>query len=234
LKNLAILLVIILALAGAFYIMKPHLVPMESEYLEFKLGAKASPEMKATAESDKFKTKTEIYYSIFSLKPFEADTTVEVVIRDLANLVTPAFTEKLGTVDKKVMRPINPVNSDVAGKYVIEIVKDGSVIARKLFLIGDDVAAPVAAPEAPATTEVKAEAPAATEVKTETPATTEVKAEAPAATEVKTETPATTEVKAEAPATTEVKAEAPVPAPAAPEAPVPAPEAPAAGENKTN
>ncbi len=149
-KNLAILIVIILAVAGAFYIMKPHLNPMESEYLDFKLGSKASPEMKATDESDKFKTKSEIYYSIFSKKPFENDTTVEVVIRNMANLAVPAFNEKLGTVDKKVMRPINPVNSETAGKFVIEIVKDGAVIARKLYMIGDDVVAPAPAPAAPA------------------------------------------------------------------------------------
>jgi len=165
-KNLVILLVIILVIAGAFYIMKPHLLPLESEYLDFKLGAKASPEMKAAAESDKFKTKSEIYYSVFSLKPFETDTTVEVVIKNMANLSIPVFTEKLGTVDKKVMRPINPVNSDAAGEYVIEIVKDGAVIARKLFLIGDDVAVPVEAPSAPPAAEVKtetSEAPAAPE-----------------------------------------------------------------------
>ncbi len=210
-KNLVILLVIILAVAGAFYIMKPHLLPMESEYLDFKLGAKASPEMKATAESDKFKTKSEIYYSIFSLKPFEADTTVEVVIRNMANLAMPAFSEKLGTVDKKVMRPINPVNSETAGKFAIEIVKDGAVIARKLFLIGDDVVAPVAAPEAPATTEVKAEAPA-----TPAPAP-ETSAPAPAAEEVKADAPV-----------------APAPASEAPAAPVAAPETQATGEVKTN
>ena len=64
-KNLVILVVVILAVAGAFYIMKPHLAPMESEYLDFKLGAKASPEMKATEEALQFKTKGEIYYSIF-------------------------------------------------------------------------------------------------------------------------------------------------------------------------
>lgn len=179
-KNLAILLVIILAVAGAFYIMKPHLNPMESEYLDFKLGAKASPEMKATGESDKFKTKTEIYYSIFSKKPFENDTTVEVVIRNMANLAMPAFSEKLGTVDKKVMRPINPVNSETAGKFVIEIVKDGSVIARKLYMIGDDVVAP-AAPAAPEAL-VPAPAAATAEVSaTPAPAEASVAPEAPAA-----------------------------------------------------
>ncbi len=84
----------------------------------------------------------------------------------MANLSIPVFTEKLGTVDKKVMRPINPVNSDAVGEYVIEIVKDGAVIARKLFLIGDDVAVPVEAPSAPPAAEVKtetSEAPAAPE-----------------------------------------------------------------------
>jgi hypothetical protein len=37
------------------------------------------------------------------------------------------FTEALGTTpEKKIIRPINPVNSDAAGKYVIELVKAGS------------------------------------------------------------------------------------------------------------
>ena len=166
-KNLVILLVVILIAAVAFFALKgPDLTPIESEYLDFKLGAKASPEMKATEESDKFKTKTEIYYSVFSKKPFEADATVEVVIKNTADMSKVAFTESLGTIEKKVMRPINPVNSDVAGKYVIELVKSGAVIARKVFTVSDDVqapapAAPVAlAPATPATGEVKVKAPA--------------------------------------------------------------------------
>ena len=132
-KNLVILLVVILIAAGAFFALKgPDLTPIESEYLDFKLGAKASPEMKATEESDKFKTQSEIYYSIFSKKPFEADATVEVVIKNTADMSKVAFTESLGTTpEKKSMRPINPVNSDVAGKYVIELFKSGAVIARR-------------------------------------------------------------------------------------------------------
>jgi len=178
-KNLVFLIVVILVIAGAFIFLKgPDLTPIESEYLDFKLGAKASPEMKATEESDKFKTKSEIYYSIFSKKPFETDATVEVVIKNTADMSKVAFTESLGTTpEKKIMRPINPVNSDVAGKYVIELVKSGAVIARKVFTVSDDVQAPApAAPVAPAP-----EAPV-------TPATGEVKVEAPAA-------PATGEVK---------------------------------------
>ena len=166
---------VILVIAGAFIFLKgPDLTPIESEYLDFKLGAKASPEMKATEESDKFKTKGEIYYSVFSKKPFEADATVEVVIKNTADMSKVAFTESLGTIEKKVMRPINPVNSDVAGRYVIELVKSGAVIARKVFTVSDDVQVPAPAatvapaPATPATGEVKVEAPAA-------PATGEVK-----------------------------------------------------------
>ena len=153
---------VILIAAGAFFALKgPDLTPIESEYLDFKLGSKPSPEMKATEESDKFKTKGEIYYSIFSKKPFETDATVEVVIKNTADMSKVAFTEALGTNEKKVMRPINPVNSDVAGKYVIELVKSGAVIARKVFTVSDDAPAPAPAapvapsPAAPATGEVK-------------------------------------------------------------------------------
>ncbi len=136
-KNLVILLVVILIAAGAFFAFKgPDLTPIESEYLDFKFGAKADEQMRATAETDKFKTKGEIYYSVFSKKPFETDATVEVVIKNTADMTKVAFTESLGTTpEKKIMRPINPVNSDVAGKYVIELVKSGAVIARKVFTI---------------------------------------------------------------------------------------------------
>ncbi len=109
---------------------------MESEYLEFKLGAKADEQMRATSEALLFRAKGEIYYSIFSKKPFENSATVEVVIKNMADLSKPVFTEALGTTpEKKIMRPINPVNSDTAGKFAIELVKDGAVIARKLFSI---------------------------------------------------------------------------------------------------
>ncbi len=167
-KNLVIILVIVLIAAGAFIFLKgPDLTPKESEYLDFKLGAKASPEMKATAESDTFKTKSEIYYSVFSIKPFEAAATVEVVIKNTADMSKVLFTEALGTTpEKKIMRPINPVNSDAAGKYVIELVKDRAVIARKVFTVSDNAPAPAAevpaAPAAPATPT----APATGEVKT--------------------------------------------------------------------
>jgi len=162
-KNLVIILVLVLIAVGAFFALKgPDLTPKESEYLDFKLGAKPSPEMKATAESDIFKTKGEIYYSVFSTKPFEAAATVEVVIKNTADMSKVLFTEALGTTpEKKIMRPINPVNSDAAGKYVIELVKDGAVIARKVFTVSDDAPAPAPAapvapsPAAPATGEVK-------------------------------------------------------------------------------
>ncbi len=92
--------------------------------------------MKATEETQLFKVKGEIYYSVFSTKPFENAATVEVVIKNTADLSKPTFTEALGTTpEKKIMRPINPVNSEVAGKYVIELVKDGAAIARKVFTI---------------------------------------------------------------------------------------------------
>lgn len=53
-----ILSVVVLIGAGAFFALKgPDLTPIESEYLDFKPGTKPSPEMKATEESDKFKTK---------------------------------------------------------------------------------------------------------------------------------------------------------------------------------
>jgi hypothetical protein len=92
--------------------------------------------MRATEEAQLFKAKGTIFYSIFSKKPFETDATVEVVIKNTADMTKVAFTEALGTTpEKKIMRPINPVSSDVAGKYVIEIVKDGAAIARKVFTI---------------------------------------------------------------------------------------------------
>ncbi len=136
-KNIVIILVVVLIAAGAFFALKgPDLTPKESEYLEFKLGAKASPEMKATEETQLFKVKGEIYYSVFSTKPFENAATVEVVIKNTADMSKPTFTEALGTTpEKKIMRPINPVNAETAGKFVIELVKDGAVIARKLFTI---------------------------------------------------------------------------------------------------
>ena len=99
----------------------------------------------------------------------------------MADLSKVAFSEKLGTTDKKILRPINPVNSEIAGNFAIEIVKDGAVIARKLFAVSDNAAAPAAAP---ASAPAQAPAPAAPT----TPATGEVKVEAPAA-------PATVEVK---------------------------------------
>ena len=202
-KNLVIILVVILIAAGAFIFLKgPDLTPKESEYLEFKLGAKASPEMKATEETQLFKVKGEIYYSIFSKKPFEMDGSIEVLVKNTANLSKVLFTEELGTVDKKIARPINPVKSETPGDYLIEIVKDGMPIARKMFSIsGDAQAAPATAPAAapafpavsapPATGEVKMEAPAAVEVKAEAPTTGEVKVETPAAPAA----PATAEVK---------------------------------------
>ena len=157
-KNLVILIVVILVIAGAFIFLKgPDLTPKESEYLDFKLGAKADEQMRATAESYAFKTKSEIYYSVFSIKPFEAAATVEVVIKNTVDMSKVLFTEALGTTpEKKIMRPINPVNSDAAGKYVIELVKDGAVIARKVFTVSDNAPAPAAeVPAAPATGEVK-------------------------------------------------------------------------------
>ena len=166
-KNLVIVVVIILIAVGAFFALKgPDLTLIESEYLDFKLGAKADPQMKATDESDVFKTKGEIYYSIFSKKPFEADCSVDVTIKNTSDMSKVLFTEKLATNDKKVLRPINPVNSDVAGKYVIELSKDGKVIARKVFTVSDTASAPAPAadvkpaeapkaPEAPKTEEAK-------------------------------------------------------------------------------
>lgn len=136
-KNLVFLIVVILVIAGAFIFLKgPDLTPKDSEYLEFKLGAKADDQMRATEETQLFKAKGTIYYSIFSKKPFEAAATVEVVVKNTADMTKVVLTEALGTnQDKKIMRPINPVSSDVAGKYVIEIVKDGAAIARKVFTI---------------------------------------------------------------------------------------------------
>jgi hypothetical protein len=176
--------VLILVVAGSVYVLKPHPAALESEYLEFRLGAKPSPEMKATEETLLFKTNGEIYYSIFSKKPFAIDGSIEVFVKSTADLSKVLFTEELGTVDKKIMRPVNPVKSETAGSYLIEVVKDGMPIARKMFTISGDVQAapaPVAAPVVPA-------APVTAEVKVEAPSTGEVKMEAPAA-------PATVEVK---------------------------------------
>ena len=193
-KNLMYFIVLILVVAGSVYILKPHPAALESDYLEFRLGSKPSPEMKATEETLLFKTNGEIYYSIFSKKPFQTDGSIEVFVKNTADLSKVLFTEELGTVDKKIARPINPVKSETAGNYLIEIVKDGMTIARKMFTISGDVQAPAApalaptpspaSPAAPATVEVKIEAPAA-------PATGEVKAEAP----VVPAAPATVEVK---------------------------------------
>lgn len=193
-KNLTYFIVLILVVAGSVYVLKPHPAPLESEYLEFRLGAKPSPEMKATEETLMFKTNGEIYYSIFSKKPFEMDGSIEVFVKNTADLSKVLFTEELGTVDKKIMRPINPVKSETAGSYLIEIVKDGMPIARKMFTISGDAQAAPAPAAAPASGEVKIEAPATVEVKAEAPvapATVEVKAEAPAAPAA----PATVEVK---------------------------------------
>lgn len=195
-KNLTYFIVLILVVAGSVYVLKPHPAALESDYLEFRLGAKPSPEMKATEETLLFKTNGEIYYSIFSKKPFETDGSIEVFVKNTADLSKVLFTEELGTVDKKIARPINPVKSETAGNYLIEIVKDGMTIARKMFTISGDVQAaaapapapaPSPSPAAPATVEVKIEAPAAPGA----PATVEVKAEAPAAPGA----PATVEVK---------------------------------------
>jgi hypothetical protein len=190
-KNLKYFIVLILIVAGSVYVLKPHPAALESEYLEFRLGAKPSPEMKATEETLLFKTNGEIYYSIFSKKPFGMDGSIEVFVKNTADLSKVLFTEELGTVDKKIARPINPVKSEIAGDYLIEIVKDGMPIARKMFTISGDVQAaaapapaPMPSPAAPASGEVKIEAPAA-------PATVEVKVEAP----VVPAAPATVEVK---------------------------------------
>lgn len=183
-KSLSYFIVLILVVAGSVYVLKPHPAALESEYLEFRLGAKPSPEMKATEETLLFKTNGEIYYSIFSKKPFAIDGSIEVFVKSTADLSKVLFTEELGTVDKKIMRPVNPVKSETAGSYLIEVVKDGMPIARKMFTISGDVQAapaPVAAPVVPA-------APVTAEVKVEAPSTGEVKMEAPAA-------PATVEVK---------------------------------------
>jgi len=187
LKNLVIALVVILIAAGVFFVMKQMaIVPMESEYFDFKLGSKYNNDMKVTEESYKFKVKDEIYYSIFSKKPFEADASIEVIIKNTADMSKVLFSEKLVTMGKKVVRPINPVNSDVLGKYVIEVTKDGKAIARKVFEIVETmpatavVSGKVDLEIAPATSEVKAEATAA-------PVTAEVKAiEAPKTEEAKT------------------------------------------------
>jgi len=191
-KNLAYFIVLILVVAGSVYVLKPHPAALESEYLEFRLGAKPSPEMKATEETLMFKTNGEIYYSIFSKKPFEMDGSIEVFVKNTADLSKVLFTEELGTVDKKIARPINPVKSEIAGDYLIEIVKDGMPIARKMFAISGDVqaaaAVPALSPAAPATVEVKIDAPPVPAAPSDTG---EIKVEAPVAPAA----PATAEVK---------------------------------------
>jgi len=152
-KNFLNLILIIVLIGGALFILRPTLTPLESEYLEFKVGAKADAQMKATEEADMFKLKGEIYYSVFSKKPFEADCSIEVIIKNTNDMSKAIFTEELGTKDKMITRPVNPVKSDAIGEYVIYIVKDGRIIARKVFNVVENPpvasAKAVAAPEAP-------------------------------------------------------------------------------------
>jgi len=181
-ENFAYLIGIIILIALALFLLSPSLAPMESEYLELRLGGRADAQMKAADEADKFRTKSGIYYSIFSKKPFEADCSIEVTIKNTADLSSVLFTEKLGTKGGAIARAANKINSEADGEFVINLMKEGRIIARKVFTVSDTV--PVQA--SLATAEVKMEALKTAEVKVEAAKTAEVKVEVPATAEVKT------------------------------------------------
>jgi len=184
-ENFAYLIGIIILVAFALFLLSPSLAPMESEYLELRVGGVVDAQMKAAEEADKFRTKSGIYYSISSKKPFEEDCSIEVVIKNTADLSNVLFTEKLGTKGGTLSRAANKINSEADGEFVINLMKNGRIIARKVFTVSDAVPAR-AAVTAPETCEVKVDAVKTAEVKIEAPKTAEVKVEVPMTAEVKT------------------------------------------------
>ncbi len=184
-ENFAYLIGIIILIAFVLFLLSPSLAPMESEYLELRLGGRADDQMKAAEEADKFRTKSGIYYSISSKKPFEEDCSIEVVIKNTADLSYALFTEKLGTKGGTLARAANKIDSEADGEFVINLMKNGRIIVRKVFTVSGTVPAR-AAVAAPETCEVKVEALKTVEVKIEAAKTAEVKVEVPATAEVKT------------------------------------------------
>ena len=171
-KSFLYLIGIIVLTSCALFLLRPSMAPMESEYLDLKLGAGTDAQMRAAEESDKFNLKGGIYYSISSKKPFEDECSIEVVIKNTADLSNVIFTEKLGTKDKMITRQANRINSESEGEYVLNLMKERRIIARKVFTISGAAQVPAtpvtpAISATPATGEVAVkEAAKTSEVKT--------------------------------------------------------------------
>lgn len=173
-KNLAIILIIVIIAAGAFFALRKTIdtTPLESAELNFLVGTNYKADKNDFEKTDNFEAnKDKVYFIISTKKALEADTPFNVVVKSVATTETLS-TLTINSNEKEIKRAINPVNVTIPGKYVVEVIKGDKAVVRKVINVieaapGSPTPAPAApiapapaAPVTPATGEVKVEAPA--------------------------------------------------------------------------